>query len=172
VRLLSRHGHDLSTSFPAIVAALTDLPAETTILDGELVALNAEGLPDFSALHRRSTGATLAVWLFDLLELNGRDVRASPLHERRQRLEGQLALLPRDGSLRYSESFTDPERLLAAAHHLGLEGVVSKRRDAPYRSGRRPEWVKVKTDAWRFANRERWRLFERAYLCELQQFAA
>jgi bifunctional non-homologous end joining protein LigD len=161
VRLLSRHGHDLTSAFPAIASALAALPAETAILDGEIVAMNGEGLPEFRALHRRSSGAPLAVWLFDLLELDGRDARASPLQERRQRLEGQLAALPRDGVLRYSESFTDPDRLLAAAHDLGLEGIVSKRRDAPYRSGRRPEWVKVKTESWRRANRERWRLFNR-----------
>jgi bifunctional non-homologous end joining protein LigD len=140
---------------------LAALPAQTAILDGELVAMNSAGLPDFDALHRRSTAAPLAVWLFDLLELNGLDVCASPLHGRRQTLEDQLAALPHDGVLRYSESFADPERLLAAAHDLGLEGVVSKRSDAPYRSGRRPEWVKVKTESWRRANQERWRLFER-----------
>jgi bifunctional non-homologous end joining protein LigD len=161
VRLLSRHGHDLTSGFPEIAAALGALPAETAILDGELVALNGEGLPDFRALHRRSSGAPLAVWLFDLLEADGRDARASPLCQRRQRLEDQLAVLPRDGVLRYSERFDDPHRLLAAAHDLGLEGVVSKRCDAPYRSGRRPEWVKIKTDSWRRANRERWRLFEK-----------
>jgi ATP-dependent DNA ligase len=79
----------------------------------------------------------------------------------RHHLAQQLASRPDDGTLRYSESFTDPARLLAAAHDLGLEGVVSKRLDAPYRSGRRPEWVKVKTQSWRVANQERWRLFER-----------
>jgi bifunctional non-homologous end joining protein LigD len=161
VRLLSRHGHDLTSGFPAIASALAALPADTAILDGELVAMNGEGLPDFRALHRRSAGAPLAVWLFDLLELDGRDARPCPLCERRQQLEDQLAPLPRDGVLRYSESFADPDRLLAAAHHLGLEGIVSKRCGAPYRSGRRPEWLKVKTESWRRANRERWRLFER-----------
>jgi ATP-dependent DNA ligase len=103
----------------------------------------------------------LAAWVFDLLEVNGRDVRALSLEERRHHLEHQLASHSGDGTLRYSESFADPARLLAAAHDLGLEGVVSKRIDAAYRSGRRPEWVKVKTESWRIANRERWRLFER-----------
>jgi bifunctional non-homologous end joining protein LigD len=161
VRLLSRRGRDLTTNFAVIASALAAIPAETVILDGELVAMNGDGLPDFRALHRRSAGAPMAVWIFDLLELDRRDVRGSPLCERRQRLEEQLAALPRDGVLRYSASFADAERLLAAAHDLGLEGIVSKRRDAPYRSGRRPKWVKVKTESWRRANRERWRLFER-----------
>jgi bifunctional non-homologous end joining protein LigD len=160
VRLLSRHGHDLTSTFPTIASAVATLDATTAILDGELVATNAQGVPDFRALQRRSADTTLAVWVFDLLEANGRDARALSLEERRQHLAQQLASCPNDGTLRYSESFDDPARLLAAAHDLGLEGVVSKRLDAPYRS-RRPEWVKVKTESWRVANRERWRLFER-----------
>jgi bifunctional non-homologous end joining protein LigD len=155
--LLSRHGHDLTSRFPAIASALATLDATTAILDGELVATNDEGLPDFRALHRRSADARLAVWVFDLLEVNGHDVRPLSLEERRQHLEQQLASHSGDGTLRYSESFADPARLLAAAHDLVLEGVVSKRLDAPYRSGRRPEWVKVKTESWRIANGERWR---------------
>jgi bifunctional non-homologous end joining protein LigD len=160
VRLLSRHGHDLTARFPTIASALAAIDARTAILDGELVAMNGRGLPDFGALHRRLADAPLAVWVFDLLEVNGRNVRALPLEERRRHLEEQLESRPHDGTLRYSESFVDPARLLAAAHDLGLEGLVSKRLDAPYRSGRRPEWVKVKTESWRIANKERWRLFE------------
>jgi ATP-dependent DNA ligase len=161
VRLLSRRGRDLTSTFPIIASAVATLDATTMILDGELVATSAEGVPDFRALQCRSAETPLAVWLFDLLEVNGRDVRTLSLEERRHRLEQQLACRPDDGTLRVSESFADPARLLAAAHDLGLEGVVSKRLDAPYRSGRRPEWVKVKAESWRTSNRERWRLFER-----------
>jgi bifunctional non-homologous end joining protein LigD len=160
VRLRSRHGHDLTSTFPTTASAIATLDATTAILDGELVATNAEGMPDFRGLQCRSADTPLAVWVFDLLEVNGCDVRALSLEERRYRLAQQLASRSGDGTLRYSESFADPARLLAAAHDLGLEGVVSKRLDAPYRSGRRPEWVKVKTESWRIANRERWRLFE------------
>jgi bifunctional non-homologous end joining protein LigD len=162
VRLLRRHGHDLTTAFPTVPSTVATLDVATVILDGELVGTNAEGVPDFRALQCRSAETTLAVWVFDLLEVNGRDVRALSLEERRHHLEHQLASHSGDGTLRYSESFADPARLLAAAHDLGLEGVVSKRIDAPYRSGRRPEWLKVKTESWRIANRERWRLFERS----------
>jgi bifunctional non-homologous end joining protein LigD len=119
-----------------------------------------DGLPDFRALHRRSAGARLSV--FDLLEMDGGDLRPFSLIERRHHLERGLAFLPGDGALCYSEDFAGPARLLAAANNLGFEGIVSKRLDAPYRSGRRPEWVKIKTESWRIANRERWRLFERA----------
>jgi bifunctional non-homologous end joining protein LigD len=162
VRPLSRHGHDLTDRYPTIASALVDLEATTAILDGELVATNAEGVPDFRALHRRSADATLAVWVFDLLQVNGRDMRALSLEERRHHLKHQLAPHPGGGMLRYSESFADPTRLLAAADDLGLEGVISKRLDAPYRSGGRPEWVKVKTESWRIANHQRWRLFEKS----------
>jgi bifunctional non-homologous end joining protein LigD len=119
--------------------------------------MNPDGLPDFRTLHSRSPDASMAAWLFDLLRIDGVDVRGLPLEERRRRLQGQVAPLPAE--LRFSESFDDPVRLLAVADDLGLEGIVSKRLDAPYRSGRRPEWIKVKTEAWRLANRERWRLF-------------
>jgi bifunctional non-homologous end joining protein LigD len=83
-----------------------------------------------------------------------------PLEERRARLH-QL-LCGADGDLlRFSESFDDPDKLLAAAVELGLEGIVSKKRDQPYRSGKNTGWIKVKTAAWREANRDRWEMFER-----------
>jgi bifunctional non-homologous end joining protein LigD len=160
-RLLSRHGRDLTSRLPMIACALAEFNAKSVILDGELVALSDDGLPDFRALHRRLADASLLVWVFDVLDLNGRDVRPLSLAERRHLLAQQLAALPPDVALRFSEGFADPARLLAAANKLGLEGIVSKRLDASYRSGRRPEWVKVKTESWRIANRERWRLFER-----------
>jgi bifunctional non-homologous end joining protein LigD len=81
------------------------------------------------------------------LHRNGRDLRELPLLERR---------------LRVSESFDDGIELLKVADRMGLEGIVSNRLDAPYRSGRRAEWIKVNSASWREANRERRRLFERA----------
>jgi bifunctional non-homologous end joining protein LigD len=167
VRLLSRHGHDLTSRLPAIACALAEFNAKSVILDGELVALSDNGLPDFRALHRRLADAPLLVWIFDVLDLNGRDVRPLSLAERRHLLAQQLATFPPDSALRFSEGFADPARLLAAVNNLGLEGIVSKRLDAAYRSGRRPEWVKTKTESWRIANRERWRLFEKAASCRL-----
>ena len=98
-------------------------------------------------------------WAFDLLAINGRDWRPYPLVKRQARLQALLerfdcpAVLP-------SESFEDGLALLRVAEQRGLEGVVSKRRDAPYRSGECRDWRKIKTMAWREANRERWRLFE------------
>jgi hypothetical protein len=96
---------------------------------------------------------------FDLLELDGKDLRGEPLERRRQKLAD---LLERSGiaCMCFSEAFNDGSALLKACAGLGLEGIVSKRRDAPYRAGKRPEWVKVKTAEWREANQERWKLFQ------------
>ena len=106
----------------------------------------------------RSQGGELAVYAFDLLHLNSQDLRPQPLIERRQFLERLLrrAKVP---CLHLVDAFDDGQKLLEAAERHGLEGVVSKRRDAPYHSGECRDWVKVKTTAWREVNRERWRLF-------------
>ena len=95
----------------------------------------------------------------DLLAFNGRDLRLQPLMKRQACLQ---AILERFGSpaISLSEPFEDGLALLRIAEQRGLEGVVSKRRYAPYRSGDCRDWRKVKTAAWREANRERWRLFE------------
>ena len=122
--------------------------------DGGLVTHGADGKADFAALLRfgHDTGASLVYWAFDLLHCNGRDTRPLPLEQRKQQLTEALAgsALP---CLMLCESFPD-----GRAQTFGLEGVVSKCCDAPYASGRRREWVKVKTPSWRERNRERWRL--------------
>jgi bifunctional non-homologous end joining protein LigD len=99
------------------------------------------------------------VWAFDLLHHNGRDLRELPLFERKARLE-KLVLTANADWLHYSESFDDGLALLNAADRFALEGIVSKRRDAPYRSGKQCDWIKIKCEAWRTVNKERWRLFE------------
>jgi bifunctional non-homologous end joining protein LigD len=95
-----------------------------------------------------------------VLELQGRDLRELPLEERRSRLKALLARSKSD-LIRFSEAFPDANILLAECVRLGLEGIVAKRRDAPYRSGARCGWVKVKTAEWRAANQYRAKLFER-----------
>jgi bifunctional non-homologous end joining protein LigD len=141
---------------------LRDLPAKSAILDGEIVASDAAGMPDFWPLFLRSAKpAELHVWAFDLLALNGKDLRKWSLEARQGRLQ---ALVSRFDCpvLLHSEAFNDGEALHSVAEKHGLEGVVSKRRSAPYHSGECRDWRKVKTAAWREANRERWGLFERA----------
>jgi bifunctional non-homologous end joining protein LigD len=101
------------------------------------------------------------VWAFDLLYLNGKDLRPLPLTDRKERLD-RLVTNVSDTWLCYAEAFTDGATLLKAADRMGLEGIVSKKPAMPYRSGPRCDWIKVKCSSWREANRERWRMFERA----------
>ena len=109
----------------------------------EAVACGPNGKPHFSLLMQNSTGA-LCAWCFDLLELNGRDLRSFPLMERRIRLRHLLAKAV-EHALRYSDEFHDPVTLLAAVEQQGLEGIVSKLTYQPYRSAKNPGWIKVKT---------------------------
>jgi bifunctional non-homologous end joining protein LigD len=137
------------------------VPARSCIIDEEVTAFDPLDLLVFHALHfHHATDDDIAVWAFDLLFDDGRDVRKLPLIERKEIL-AVLMIGAGDDRLRLSDGFDDGVELLAAAKRMGLECVVSKRRDAPYRSGSECSWVKVKTQAWREANSERWRLFAR-----------
>lgn len=156
VALFSRNGNDFTKRFAGIVDAVRKLPVQSAIIDAEIVACNGEGLPSFTDLVRRSK--VLCVWCFDLLEYNGQDTRRLKLLERKAKLGGMIAAAA-ESRLRYSGEFFDPIRLLAAAEEMELEGIVSKRVDQAYRSGKNPQWVKVKTNAWRQANRFRAELF-------------
>ena len=162
VQLFTKNGHDVTKRFRTVATAGRSLRCDTAILDGELVADDERGRPDFAALHahRPASKHTLTLWVFDLLHLNGDDLRGLVLDERRRMLARLMKrTLP---PIRLSESFDDPSALLKAAIEMGLEGIVSKRRDFAYRSGSRPEWVKVKTAQWRAANRERFKLFAKS----------
>ena len=161
VRLYTKSGYDCTRRFGVLCSALAAVPARACIIDGEVTAFDPLGLLDFHALHfRTADDGDLAVWAFDLLFHNGRDVRDLPLVERKDLLM-VLIMGAGESRLRLSDGFDDGVELLAAAERMGLEGVVSKRRDSTYRSGPRCGWVKTKTNTWREANRERWRLFER-----------
>src|SRR5215467_2559052 len=160
VELFSRNGSRFSRRFARLVSVLRELPAKSVILDGEIVASDAAGMPDFWRLFLRSAKpAELHVWAFDLLALNRKDLRKWSLEARQGRLQTVVSRFD-SPVLLHSEAFDDGEALLRVAEKHGLEGVVSKRRDAPYRSGACRGWRKVKTMAWREVNRERWRLFE------------
>ena len=158
--IYSRNGAPFASRFPDIAYMVAHLPAKSAILDGELVAHNAKGLPAFHDLHlKRAPAEALAVWAFDLLEIDGVDLRHLALETRRARLERLIAKadLP---AIRLSEAFDDAHRLLAACEERGLEGIVSKRLGSSYVSGRTKNWIKVKCPAWREANRERFKMFE------------
>ncbi len=146
-RLLTRSGLDWTDRFgKAITQALTKLPVKDAILDGELIVEGSSGASDFSALQSDlSEGRTdrLVLFLFDLLYLDGHDLRPVPLVERKEALERLISTSP--PVLRYSEHFEeDGELVLRHACRLSLEGVVSKERSAPYRSGRGKVWIKSK----------------------------
>ena len=150
VRLLSRRGNDWTARFPAIVAAAGRLKPRRVILDGEAVALLEDGRSSFQALqqvlHTDPPGATV-YYAFDLLRLEGEDLRGLPLEERKARLARVLGPSRRrgTGALRYSEHTTGKvEAALARACRKGLEGLIVKRRDLPYQSGRTRSWLKVK----------------------------
>jgi len=163
VAAFTKNGHDHSSRVRWMIDAVARLKCvQSLIIDGELVACNDADLPDFYRLHfhtRHDRG--LCVWAFDLLYHNGRDLRELPLIERKARLAKLIRATNANWLLLYSESFDDGIALLKAADRMKLEGIVSKRRDAPYRSGKQCGWVKVKCATWREANKERWRLFER-----------
>ena len=140
--LRSRNGNDLSGRFAKVARALPGaLRSPDCVLDGEVCALDEDGRPRFSLLQHG--GGTLAMYVFDLLGLNGRDLTGLPLRERRSLLEETL--IPGE-VIRLSVAFDDGPALLAQALQLGLEGVLAKRASSRYLPGRRSEaWVKVKT---------------------------
>ena len=149
VTLKTRKGLDWTEKFSVIAKAAAKLP--DAIIDGEIVALNSKGDPDFSAMQAAlSDGNTddLVFFAFDLLFAEGEDLRPLPLLERKERLRkllGRSAASNR-APIRYVEHFdADGEQMLASAHKAGLEGIVSKRVDAPYRAGRGGSWLKVKS---------------------------
>src|SRR4051794_24201016 len=150
--LRSRNGHDLSSAFPELVAeAGRRIGRQTAVLDAEIVCLNADGRPDFGAVRARMS-ATAArdsarqrsrLVVFDVLHVDGRSTRSLPYHARRSLLD-ELAL--DGGRWIVPAHFVDESAgLVAVTRSYGLEGVVLKRLDAPYRSGRRSAaWVKHK----------------------------
>jgi bifunctional non-homologous end joining protein LigD len=149
VRIITRGGHDWTTRFPTIAHDAHELAVHSAILDGEAVVLDERGASDFGALQKalggrggKQSAASAILYAFDLLYLDGRDLRALPLSERRDILE---ALLPPHTSIRLSEEVNaEGAPFLQLACEMGLEGIIAKRRSAPYRSGRGGEWLKIK----------------------------
>ncbi|TAY23203.1 ATP-dependent DNA ligase [Rhizobium ruizarguesonis] len=151
IRILTRGGHDWTDRFPAIKQAALWLPVGTAILDGEAVVLDEQGRSDFGLLQQSLGGrggkksSSDAVFMaFDLIYFDGHDLRNSELDMRRHLLE-DLVPAGEQGDIRLSEEIeADGDRLLASACEHGLEGIIAKRRDAPYRSGRLGDWLKIK----------------------------
>ncbi|WP_439630848.1 non-homologous end-joining DNA ligase [Shinella sp.] len=150
VRIITRGGHDWTNRFPKIAEAAKKLGFGTAILDGEAVVLNNEGYADFGALQRSLGGrggkraSTEAVFFaFDLLYFDGHDLTKTELLVRRHLLSDFLEGAV--GAVQLSEEACgDGAELLANACSMGLEGIIAKHRDRPYRSGRTGDWVKIK----------------------------
>ena len=149
VTLLSRNGREWTEQFPAVVRSVRDLPARAALLDGEVAVVTADGRTSFQALQNYMSGGGrdgLVYMAFDLLHWNGQDLTRARLEDRKAALAALLGPRGREpGVLRYSDHVvgSGPE-FFAEACRLGLEGAVSKRRDAPYRSARSADWVKTK----------------------------
>ena len=146
VALLTRKGLDWTKKFPTVAKAIAKLPAKTALIDGELVVEGDDGISSFSLLQqdlKDDRHDRMKFYAFDLLHLDGTDLTALPLDRRKDALAGLIDRQP--DPLRFSESLAERGSiLLQHACKLGLEGIISKIADAPYRSGRGHDWIKTK----------------------------
>jgi bifunctional non-homologous end joining protein LigD len=143
VRLFTRRGYDWSGKYPWIVDSLLSLRVRSITVDGEAVWCGKDGKSDFRPASSNAHDDQIFLYAFDLLELNSEDYRQHSLEKRKAKLEKILA---RTQGMRLSEHLDgDCESIFQHACKMGLEGIVSKRRDFPYRSGRTKSWMKIKT---------------------------
>ena len=164
-RLLSRRGREMSHSFPEVIACLHELP--DLVIDGELVVLNDMGAPQFERLRWRALmsrhkevihaaqNEPAAIFAFDLLMLDGEDLRKRPLIERKAALEPVLARCPRIKFASHIEE--DGEAFYDQVSQLALEGIVCKRANSRYVAGPSRDWMKIKTPAGMQVDDERLR---------------
>jgi bifunctional non-homologous end joining protein LigD len=146
VEILTRKALDWTHKFTPVADALSRLEADAALIDGEIV-VEQNGVSDFSALQDalKHGKSNFVYYVFDLLHLDGVDLTGEPLVKRKAALEKVLESEDRDGIVRYSDHFEiSGSEMLAHACKMNLEGVISKRRDAPYRSGRSDDWIKSK----------------------------
>ncbi|MDP9812580.1 bifunctional non-homologous end joining protein LigD [Rhizobium tibeticum] len=150
MRILTRRGHDWMHRFPGIEDSAKRLGVGTAIIDGEAVVLDEEGRPDFGRLQNSLGGrggklraGNAIMFAFDLLYFDGHDIRHMELTARRYFLRSLLQHV--EGAIRLSDEIDgDGREIFAAACEHGLEGIIAKYNDSPYRSGRLDEWIKVK----------------------------
>ena len=141
--LTSRRGNDLTGRFPSVARAIAaSAKTPDCVVDGEVCALDEEGRSSFSVMQQGS--GPLVFYVFDVLEIDNEPLLDLPLTERRKRLETLFDR--RQRAVRLSEAFPDGEALMEAAKEQGLEGIIAKKADSPYRPGKRTrEWLKIKT---------------------------
>jgi bifunctional non-homologous end joining protein LigD len=164
VRLFTRNGHDWTGRFPLIAQAALALRTTSCLIDGEAVACGDDGLPVFDRLRYRRDDRRVFLYAFDLIALDGDDLRGEPIETRK----AALAKLVRSGKpgLMLNEHIEEPgDVVFRHACKLGLEGIVSKRKGSRYTSGRSRQWVKsknpeapaIKREAEEDWGREKWR---------------
>src|SRR6516165_4801024 len=143
VRLITRNGNDFTSRFPIIVAAVTALPAQSFLIDGEAIVTNGDGLAVFDLIRHKRHGDTAVLVAFDLIELDGEDLRRTSIEYRKRKL-AKLVRRRQLGIVLNEHYEGDGDIIFQHACKLGCEGIVSKRLGSLYRSGRSPHWVKVK----------------------------
>jgi bifunctional non-homologous end joining protein LigD len=153
VRLYSRPGNDLTYRFPLIVETLARLHPRSCIIDGEAVACNDDGMTNFERVRYRRNDACVFLYAFDVIEVNGDDLRRAPLEVRKAML-AKIVAHAAAGLLLNEHIEEDGETVFRHACKLGLEGIVSKRKGSPYRSGRSSDWLKMKNPACAAVKRE------------------
>jgi ATP-dependent DNA ligase len=144
IRLLTRNGHDWSERYPQIFSAASALQVRSCLIDGEAVACDGDGVPSFDRLRYRRADSAVFLFAFDLLELNGQDLRREPLEVRKATLASVLRKAGPGVHLNEHLEHEDGEVVFRHACKMGLEGIVSKRLGSHYRSGRTKDWLKLK----------------------------
>jgi bifunctional non-homologous end joining protein LigD len=137
------NGNDLADRFPLAAAAILALPIKTCVVDAEAIVCDDGGMAVFDLIRGHGRNGRAIVCAFDLLEVNGEDIRGEPIEVRKRRLAGLLRL-PHDGIALNEHYEGDGATIYKHACALGCEGIVSKRLGSPYRSGRSPHWLKIK----------------------------
>ena len=154
VRLISRNGRDLTYRFPLVFAAMAALPVGTScLIDGEAIVCDKTGLSVFDLIRNLRHGNAATLCAFDLIEIDGEDLRRQPIEDRKAALKKLLS--KSHPGIAYNRHF-DVEGSIVFHHavKLGCEGIVSKRLGSPYRSGRSADWIKVKNPAAPAVKRE------------------
>jgi bifunctional non-homologous end joining protein LigD len=145
-RLISRNGYDLADRFPLGTAAVAALPVKSCVIDAEAIVCDDDGLAIFDLIRGHGQNGQAILCAFDLLELNGEDLRRSPIEERKHALAN--ALYRNHEGIAFNAHYDgDGATIYKHACALGCEGIVSKRLGSPYRAGRSPDWLKVKNPA-------------------------
>ena len=143
MRLITRNGYDFAKRFPLVVESIAALPTRSCVLDGEAIACDQNGLAVFEMIRWRRNDHAVTLCAFDLLELDGKDLRQAPIEERKGKL-AQLLRCSHPGVVLNQHYDANGAIIYKHACALGCEGIVSKRLGSPYRSGRANFWIKVK----------------------------